>query len=71
VLILCIKNNSLLLLGFSFANLHLGVAKDYEGIKQIISYSQANEILSSFDDSLRRYATKQLTKVRNVLTVAK
>lgn len=26
---------------------------------------QANEILSSFDDRLRKYATKQLTKVRN------
>lgn len=25
---------------------------------------QANEILSSFDDRLRKYATKQLTKVR-------
>ena len=25
--------------------------------------SQANEILSSFDDRLRHYATKQLTKV--------
>lgn len=28
--------------------------------------SQANEILSSFDDRLRQYATKQLIKVRYV-----
>ncbi|KAF9675484.1 hypothetical protein SADUNF_Sadunf09G0037000 [Salix dunnii] len=34
----------------------------YAGIEKTVSYSQANEILSSFDDSLRRYATKQLTK---------
>lgn len=28
---------------------------------------QANEILSSFDDRLRHYATKQLKKVRKLI----
>lgn len=35
------------------------------------AYSQANDILSSFDDRLRRYATKQLTKVRDVWLMQK
>lgn len=32
-------------------------------IMEVVSSAQANEILSSFDDRLRHYATKQLTKV--------
>jgi hypothetical protein len=36
-----------------------------EILSKLFLDSQANEILSSFDDRLRIYATKQLTKVRD------
>lgn len=47
---------------------HIRVPKNisnYFKLTAVVKSSQANEILSSFDDRLRHYATKQLQKVRN------
>lgn len=46
-----------------FPSIHAPLPKR-EVLSKLLLSSQANEILSSFDDRLRQYATKQLTKVR-------